>query len=106
MLVTLLYSTQPTSITVSDLPLPSAPLIERAQTYSYTGDADALEQLIRGHGEVDWVGLQQSSLGGPSTNTLIHIALHGRQESVSSSLLTLNGNHEVSSRYVCVEYMY
>ncbi len=89
-------SNVPTSVIAKQYP--SQDLIQMAQRYSYMGQLAALRHLIREHNTLDWSNVQYS---GPASNTLVHLALQGRQDSISLSSTPLSGYHEVVYN-VCV----
>ena len=84
------FSNVPTSIITEQNP--SNDLIQMAQRYSYMGQLAALRHLISQHDTLDWSNVQYS---GPTSSTLVHMALQGRHDSVSSSSAPLSGHHEV-----------
>ena len=67
-------------------------LVLIAQRYSYMGDVVTLQQFVNEHRRFNWTQLQYS---GSNSTTLLHVALQGRHDSVSSSSTSLRGNHEV-----------
>ena len=74
--------------------LPSSELLNSAHGLAYSGDIESLKRLVRNYDKLDWSNVQYKD---QPSETLIHRALQGRQDSISKSSDILIGNHEVST---------